>query len=68
MCSNFRGTYAVPGLFETSHMKFNYENKQEGSPDPTLEEMTEKAIGVLNKGDDGFMLMVEGELLDFSIT
>ena len=34
-------------------------------PEPTLAELTEKAIEILNKDKDGFFLMVEGSQIDW---
>ncbi|KAF7994402.1 hypothetical protein HCN44_003874 [Aphidius gifuensis] len=53
---------SVLGLFESSHMKFHLD----ASPDtePTLAEMTEAAIKILSKNKEGFVLFVEGGLID----
>ena len=32
-------------------------------PEPSLAEMTDKAIQILEKGDDGYFLLVEGKAL-----
>ncbi len=42
-------------------MYYSYKNREHGNTQPTLEEMTEKAVKVLKKGDDGFLLMLEGK-------
>lgn len=34
--------------------------KETGNTDPTLAELTEKAIQILQKNDKGFFLLVEG--------
>ena len=39
-----------------------YESQRDPSTDPTLAEMTEKAIEVLSKNKNGFFLLVEGLL------
>ena len=46
------------GLFARSHMA--YELDRDDETEPSLTEMTEKAIEILNNDDDGFFLMVEG--------
>lgn len=51
------------GLFQPSYMKFNLDVKAEDDQ-PTLSEMTSAAIDVLSKRDQGFLLMVEGGLID----
>ena len=48
----------IPGLFEHDHMQ--YELDREDDKEPSLEEMTEKAIQMLQKEEDGFFLLVEG--------
>ncbi|XP_043269664.1 membrane-bound alkaline phosphatase-like [Venturia canescens] len=52
----------VLGLFESSHCHYHLE----GSPEtePTLAEMTEAAIRVLQKDENGFFLFVEGGRID----
>ncbi|XP_030751322.1 membrane-bound alkaline phosphatase-like [Sitophilus oryzae] len=51
------------GLFEPGHMQYNKERDTE--TDPSLEEMTEQAIKVLNRGNsNGFFLFVEGGRID----
>jgi len=51
----------VFGLFESSHMK--YEADRRGD-EPSLAEMTSKAIDILSKNEDGYMLMVEAGRID----
>ncbi|XP_022104253.1 alkaline phosphatase, tissue-nonspecific isozyme-like isoform X2 [Acanthaster planci] len=48
------------GLFETSHMQYEAERTDE----PSIAEMTEKAIRILQKDKDGFFLMVEAGRID----
>lgn len=50
------------GLFESGHCEYNLDANKE--TEPTLEEMTEAAIKVLNKGENGFFLFVEGGRID----
>ncbi|KAL3869103.1 hypothetical protein ACJMK2_041828 [Sinanodonta woodiana] len=55
------------GLFEYSHMNYDYERNDpnhEKAGEPSLEEMTEKAIQILSKNKKGFFLLVEGGLID----
>jgi alkaline phosphatase len=53
-------TGPVLGLFEPSHMLYEVDRTNE----PSLTEMTEKAIQVLQRGPNGFFLMVEGGRVD----
>ncbi|KAJ8986185.1 hypothetical protein NQ317_005659 [Molorchus minor] len=50
------------GLFETGHMKYNVDRNRE--TEPSLEEMTESAIKLLQNGDQGYFLFVEGGRID----
>jgi len=55
------------GLFEPSHMRYEADRKDDTAGEPSLAEMTEKAIKVLqqNSGrDKGFYLMVEAGRID----
>nr|UXP86337.1 alkaline phosphatase [Megoura viciae] len=61
---NTSDTDYLLGLFASSHMSYNLlANK---SVEPTLVEMTEAAIEVLNKGDNGYYLFVEGGNIDWA--
>ncbi len=51
------------GLFEPSHMKFEIE-RAKSADEPSLAEMTEKALGILGKNPKGYFLMVEGGRID----
>lgn len=55
-------TRTVSGLFEDSHMRFHLDAN--ASVQPTLAEMTKKAIEVLRKEKKGYFLFVEGGLID----
>src|SRR5690625_1772637 len=50
------------GLFSNSHM--TYELDRDMTEEPSLDEMTEKALGVLKDDKNGFFLMVEGGRID----
>jgi len=52
----------VLGLFEPSHMQ--YDADRSAIDEPSLAEMTEKAIDLLSTDEDGFFLMVEGGRVD----
>lgn len=50
------------GLFNDSHM--TYELDRDLTNEPSIDEMTNKALDVLQQDDDGFFLMVEGGRID----
>ncbi|QQY79554.1 alkaline phosphatase [Keratinibaculum paraultunense] len=52
----------ILGLFNLTHM--NYEIDRDKSKEPSLSEMTAKAIEILNNEKNGFFLMVEGGRID----
>lgn len=52
------------GLFHDSHLQ--YRLKADANKQPTLQEMTKKAIEVLQKEPNGFVLFVEGGLIDMA--
>jgi len=56
------------GLFSSSEMAYELDRvKQPLLDQPSLSEMTEKALGVLSKNDKGFFLMVEGGRIDHAL-
>ena len=52
------------GLFEQSHMQYDADRAATGSKEPSLADMTTKAIDVLSKNRKGFILMVEAGRID----
>lgn len=52
------------GLFETSHLPFESERPKPSEREPSLPEMTSKAIDILSQNKKGFFLMVEGGRID----
>ena len=52
------------GLFQDSHM--SYDKERDPQIEPSLEEMTETAIRMLQKNDNGFVLLVEGGRIDMA--
>ena len=49
-----------PGAFERSHMSYELERHEDTDGEPSLAEMTEKAIRILERSDKGYFLFVEG--------
>lgn len=56
----------VWGLFDDSHMQPNMDRKYFAENEPSLSEMTEKAIELLSQDKDGFFLIVEGSQVDWA--
>ncbi|HXZ84330.1 MAG TPA: alkaline phosphatase [Myxococcota bacterium] len=52
------------GLFSPGHMSYESERKAAAADQPSLSEMTAKAIEVLSQSPNGFFLMVEGGRID----
>jgi alkaline phosphatase len=52
------------GLFNHSDMSFDTDRKADAGGEPSLAEMTKKAIAILKKNPQGFFLMVEGGRID----
>ena len=55
------------GLFAEKDLAYDFNRvSQEIEEQPSLAEMTEKAIEVLEKDEDGFFLMIEGSKIDWA--
>ncbi|MEP6903297.1 MAG: alkaline phosphatase [Actinomycetota bacterium] len=52
------------GLFEPSQMQFEYDRPKDPGKEPSLTDMTTKAIDILSKNKKGFFLMVEAGRID----
>lgn len=52
------------GMFSSGHM--HYDIDREGTEEPSISEMTDKAIELLSQDKDGFFLMVEGSQVDWA--
>ena len=59
-------TERVFGLFNESHMQYEADRKNDIAGEPSITEMTEKAIQILDNNDEGFFLMVESGRIDHS--
>jgi alkaline phosphatase len=52
------------GLFEMSHMEYEYDREKDKAGEPSLAQMAEKAIDILSRNPEGFVLMIEGGRVD----
>jgi alkaline phosphatase len=52
------------GLFERSHMEYEYDRSTDTSGEPSLSEMTSKAIDILSRNKKGYFLHVESGRID----
>lgn len=50
------------GLFNSDHMQYRLEQARlSQASEPSLADMTEKAIRILRRGESGYFLLVEGK-------
>ena len=52
------------GLFEPSHMQYEADRANDGAGEPSLSDLTAKAIQMLSKNRKGYYMMVEGGRID----
>jgi alkaline phosphatase len=52
------------GLFEPSHMQYEYDRPHDGAGEPNLREMTQKALQLLKHKNKPFFLMIEAGRID----
>ena len=60
-------TNKLLGLFNLDHMNYELDRKKNSVDEPSLADMTEKAIRVLQKNGKGYFLMVEGGRIDHAL-
>ena len=58
---NLHLSIVVAGLFEYSHMQYEVDRADDAAGEPSIAEMTEKAIKILQRNSKGYFLFVEGE-------
>ncbi len=56
----------IYGSFASSTLAYDFDRSKTNPEEPTLAEMTSKAIETLSKDKDGFFLMVEGSKVDWA--
>jgi alkaline phosphatase len=61
------GVTKLLGLFSQSEMAYELDRVNQNLDQPSLSQMTSKALGVLSKNDKGFFLMVEGGRIDHAL-
>ena len=61
---NVADTDHLLGLFSYSHMQYEADRKLDAAGEPSLSDMTSKAIDILSKNRQGYFLMVEGGRID----
>jgi alkaline phosphatase len=61
---NPRTTKHLLGLFEPSHMRYEADRAEDIAGEPSLTEMTTKAIQILETNKKGFYLMIEAGRID----
>jgi len=61
---NVTDTRHLLGLFQPSHMQYEIDRSGDKSGEPSLSEMTVKAIDLLSRNDKGYFLLVESGRID----
>ncbi len=61
---NLRQVRHLLGLFQPSHMQYEHDRAKDAAGEPSLTEMTDKALELLSAHQQGYFLMVEGGRID----
>ncbi|MDG1097441.1 MAG: alkaline phosphatase [Methylophilaceae bacterium] len=61
---NPKKTKRLLGLFQPSHMHYEHDRAKDKAGEPSLAEMTTKAIDILSQREKGYFLMVEAARVD----
>ncbi|SMO38304.1 alkaline phosphatase [Paracoccus laeviglucosivorans] len=61
---NLDNTNRIFALFNRSHMQYEVDREKDAGGEPSVAEMAVKALDVLSKNEDGYVLMVEGGRVD----
>lgn len=59
-----KNTKHLLGLFEPSHLQYEHDRKNDRAGEPSLTEMTTKAIDIVANNQKGYFLMIEGGRVD----
>ncbi|XP_012278511.1 alkaline phosphatase, tissue-nonspecific isozyme isoform X2 [Orussus abietinus] len=63
---DFERTESLLGIFSNGHLPMDYAREKGPKGQPSLEDMTVAAIKILQKSESGYLLVVEGGLIDFA--
>ncbi|WP_199098170.1 alkaline phosphatase [Dyella sp. ASV21] len=64
---DLKRTPRLLGLFNASHLNYEHERTNDKLDEPSLAQMTTRAIEVLKQNPNGFFLMVEGGRIDHAL-
>lgn len=61
---DFDSDARVLGLFEPSHMQYEFDRSEDPGSEPSIADLTRAAITRLSRDEDGYVLLVEGGRID----